>query len=138
MEKFLASLAEPCPSITTSRDVVVSQIGRELYEKFFRNYTRKQWGLDPSELDASVTSRVPVRSSRDDRYFTDRSRRCRCGGYTRMFENMLGHPNIRILLNTGYKEIQDEVRFRELIFTGPVDEYFEYCYGRAALPILAF
>src|SRR3954453_23409708 len=72
VEPFLASLAEPCAKITSSRDVVVSRVGRELYEKFFRNYTRKQWGIDPSELDASVTSRVPVRTSRDDRYFTDR------------------------------------------------------------------
>ena len=137
-EKFLASLAEPCPNITSSRDVVVSQIGRELYEKFFRNYTRKQWGLDPSELDASVTSRVPVRSSRDNRYFTDQFQAMPLGGYTRMFENMLSHPNIRILLNTGYKEIQDEVRFRELIFTGPIDEYFEHCYGHLPYRSLHF
>jgi UDP-galactopyranose mutase len=132
VESFLASLAEPCSEIKTSRDVVVSRVGRELYEKFFRNYTRKQWGLDPSELDASVTSRVPVRASRDDRYFTDRFQAMPLRGYTRMFENMLDHPNIRILLNTSYADIQGEVSFRELIFTGAVDEYFEYCYG--ALP----
>jgi UDP-galactopyranose mutase len=58
--------------IRTSEDVVVSKVGRELYEKFFRNYTRKQWGIDPSELDKSVIARVPTRINRDDRYFTDK------------------------------------------------------------------
>jgi len=138
VEEFLASLAEPCATITTSRDVVLSRVGKDLYEKFFRNYTRKQWGIDPSELDASVTSRVPVRASRDDRYFTDRFQAMPLHGYTAMFERMLDHPNIRILLNTSYKDIQDEVSFRELIFTGPVDEYFDYCYGRLPYRSLHF
>ena len=85
-------------SSKTSEDVIVSQVGRELYEKFFRNYTRKQWGLDPSELDASVTARVPTRTNRDDRYFTDTYQAMPLHGYTRMFERMLDHPNIKILL----------------------------------------
>src|SRR3954469_26004996 len=138
VEPFLATLAEPCAKITSSRDVVVSRVGRELYEKFFRNYTRKQWGIDPSELDASVTARVPIRTSRDDRYFTDRFQAMPLRGYTRMFENILSHPNIHILLNTTYADIQGEVSFRELIFTGAVDEYFEYCYGRLPYRSLHF
>jgi UDP-galactopyranose mutase len=138
VDGFLSSLATPCAQIKTSEDVVVSKVGKDLYEKFFRNYTRKQWGLDPSELDASVTSRVPVRTSRDDRYFTDRFQAMPLHGYTRMFENMLDHPNIRIMLNTDYNDIKDEVRFRELIFTGPVDEYFDYCYGRLPYRSLRF
>lgn len=138
VEDFLASVAEPCDEIRTSKDVVISRVGRDLYEKFFRNYTRKQWGLDPSELDACVTARVPVRTSRDDRYFTDRFQAMPRHGYTRMFEKMLDHPNIRIMLNTSYKDIKDEVRFRELIFTGPVDEYFDYCYGRLPYRSLYF
>ena len=93
-------------AIRTSEDVVVSKVGRELYEKFFRNYTRKQWGLDPSELDAAVTARVPVRTNRDDRYFTDTYQAMPLHGYTRMFERMLAHPNIKILLNTDYREIE--------------------------------
>ncbi|MBW8869934.1 MAG: NAD(P)-binding protein, partial [Acidobacteriales bacterium] len=97
VDEFLASVAEPC-EIRSSRDVVVNRVGQELYEKFFRNYTRKQWGIDPSELDASVTARVPVRTSRDDRYFTDRFQAMPLHGYTRMFDQMLAHPNIRILL----------------------------------------
>lgn len=138
VEGFLASLAEPVQEIKTSRDVVISKVGRDLYEKFFHNYTRKQWGMDPAELDASVTSRVPVRTSRDDRYFTDRFQAMPLHGYTRMFEQMLGHPNIHIMLNTSYKDIQDEVSFKELIFTGPIDEYFDHCYGRLPYRSLHF
>ncbi len=85
---------------------MVSKVGRELYEKFFRGYTRKQWGLDPSELDAQVTARVPTRTNADDRYFTDTYQAMPLHGYTRMFENMLRHPNIKILLNTDYREIR--------------------------------
>ncbi len=138
VEGFLASLAERKDPILTSEDVVVNRVGRELYTKFFRNYTRKQWGLDPSELDASVTARVPVRTSRDDRYFTDQYQAMPLHGYTRMFEKMLDHPNISILLNTDYSDIKDEVSFRELIFTGPVDEYFDYCYGKLPYRSLRF
>jgi UDP-galactopyranose mutase len=111
LEKFFESVAEPREQIRTSEDVVVSKVGRELYEKFFRNYTRKQWDLDPSELDASVTSRVPVRTNRDDRYFTDRYQAMPLHGFTRMFENMLDHPNIKILLNCDYHEILSAVSY---------------------------
>ena len=99
--------AEPVDEIRTSEDVVVSKVGRELYEKFFRGYTRKQWGLDPSELDKSVTARVPTRTNRDDRYFTDSFQTMPLHGYTRMFERMLDHPNIKIMLNTDYREVRD-------------------------------
>ena len=138
VDEFLSKVAEERPEIKTSEDVVVSKVGRDLYNKFFRNYTRKQWGLDPSELDASVTARVPVRTTRDDRYFTDRFQAMPLHGYTRMFERMLDHPNIRVMLNTDYADIKDEVRFRELIFTGPIDEYFDYCYGKLAYRSLKF
>lgn len=138
VDDFLASLAEPREKIVTSEDVVVSKVGRELYEKFFRNYTRKQWDLDPSELDAAVAARVPIRSTRDDRYFTDRFQAMPKHGYTRMFEKILDHPNIHVMLNTDYEDIKDEVRFRELIFTGPVDEYFDYCYGKLPYRSLEF
>ncbi len=129
MEQYLQSVAEACPTIRTSEDVVVSRVGRELYEKFFRNYTRKQWGLDPSELDASVTARVPVRMSHDDRYFADTYQAMPLHGYTRMFEKMLDHPNIEVRLSTDFRDLQEEVDFRELIYTGPIDEYFGFCYG---------
>lgn len=138
VEAFFKKVAEPCEQIRTSEDVVVSKVGRELYEKFFRNYTRKQWGLDPSELDASVTSRVPTRTNRDDRYFTDTYQSMPLHGYTRMFERMLDHPNIKILLNCDYQEIVKEIPFREMIYTGPVDSYFDYCYGKLPYRSLEF
>jgi UDP-galactopyranose mutase len=132
VEEFFKSVAEPCEKVRTSEDVIVSRVGRELYEKFFRNYTRKQWGLDPSELDSTVTSRVPVRTNRDDRYFSDSYQAMPLHGYTRMFENMLDHKNIKIMLNTDYREIRDLIPYGEMIFTGPVDEFFDYRFG--ALP----
>src|SRR5436190_14312938 len=135
---FFKKVAEPCEDIRTSEDVVVSQVGRELYEKFFRNYTRKQWGLDPSELDASVTSRVPTRTNRDDRYFTDTYQSMPLHGYTRMFERMLDHPNIKVLLNTDFRELDGEMNAKEIIYTGPVDEYFEYRFGKLPYRSLHF
>jgi UDP-galactopyranose mutase len=138
VDEYLAKVAEPRERIKTSEDVVVSRVGQDLYEKFFRNYTRKQWDLDPSELDASVTARVPVRTTRDDRYFTDRFQAMPLHGYTRMFEKILDHPNIKVMLNTDYAEVKDEVQFRHLIFTGPVDEYFDYCYGKLPYRSLHF
>ncbi|MFN2493087.1 MAG: UDP-galactopyranose mutase [Pyrinomonadaceae bacterium] len=138
VEEFFKSVAEPCAEIRTSEDVVVSKVGRELYEKFFRNYTRKQWGLDPSELDASVTSRVPTRTNRDDRYFTDTYQAMPLHGYTRMFEKMLDHPNIKVLLNCDYREIEKDIPFRKMIYTGPVDTYFDYCYGKLPYRSLEF
>jgi UDP-galactopyranose mutase len=138
MEKFFASVAEPCDAIRTSEDVVVSRVGRELYEKFFRGYTRKQWGLDPSQLDAMVTARVPVRTNRDDRYFADTYQAMPLHGYTRMFENMLDHPNIKILLNCDYREILGAVPFQKMVYTGPVDEFFDYRYGELPYRSLRF
>jgi UDP-galactopyranose mutase len=130
VEEFLASRAEHHERIVTSEDVIVSKVGRELYEKFFKHYTRKQWGLDPSELDASVTARVPVRHNRDDRYFTDTYQAMPLHGYTRMFDRMLDHPNIQILLNADYHDVQRDVPHREVIYTGPVDAFFEYRFGK--------
>lgn len=138
VEEFFQKVAEPVERIRTSEDVVVNRVGRELYEKFFRNYTRKQWGLDPSELDASVTSRVPTRTNRDDRYFTDAYQAMPLHGFTRMFENMLDHPNIKIMLNCDYREIEKDIPFREMIYTGPVDSYFDYCYGKLPYRSLEF
>lgn len=130
VEGFFASKADKIKQIRTSEDVVVSKVGRELYEKFFRGYTRKQWSLDPSELDASVTARVPVRTNKDDRYFTDTYQAMPLHGYTKMFEKMLSHPNIKIMLNTDYREIVDDIPFKKMIYTGPVDEFFNYQYGK--------
>ena len=135
---FLESLAEPVDQIRTSEEVIVSKVGRELYEKFFRNYTRKQWGLDPSELDSSVIARVPVRTNRDDRYFTDDFQAMPAEGYTRMFERMLDHPNISVMVETEFLEIRDVEKYREVIFTGPIDEFFLYQHGALEYRSLQF
>ena len=138
LEAFFEAKVEKLSRITTSEDVVVSRVGRELYEKFFRGYTRKHWDLDPSELDASVSARVPTRTNRDDRYFTDTFQAMPAHGYTRMFRKMLSHPNIKIMLNTDYKEIVDVIPYKTMIYTGPIDSYFNYCYGRLPYRSLEF
>ncbi|MBN6776017.1 UDP-galactopyranose mutase [Pseudomonas granadensis] len=137
-EQFLAERAEPVATIRTSEDVVVNQIGRELYEKFFRGYTRKQWGLDPSALDKSVTSRVPTRTNEDDRYFTDTFQIMPLHGYTQLFERMLDHPRIDLLLSTDFKHVRDAVKYRHVIYCGPIDEYFDFQLGRLPYRSLRF
>jgi UDP-galactopyranose mutase len=130
LEAFLAQRAEPIGEVRTAEDMVVSRVGRDLYERFFRGYTRKQWGCDPSQLDKSVTARIPVRTSRDDRYFTDRYQYMPLAGYTAMFQRLLAHPNIEVLLDTSFAEARLKgVRWRRLIFTGPIDEFFDLRFG---------
>lgn len=138
IEAFLAARAIPCASPRTSEQVALSRVGRDLYEKFFRNYTRKQWGLDPSQLDAQVAARIPVRTNRDDRYFTDRFQSMPKHGFTRMFENMLAHHNIELALGIDYRQLRKEVNVKEIIYTGPVDEFFEFRFGRLPYRSLRF
>jgi UDP-galactopyranose mutase len=138
MDDFLASRAEKKEKVLTSEDVVVNKVGRELYEKFFRGYTRKQWGLDPSELDAQVTARVPTRTNRDGRYFTDTYQAMPLHGFTRMFQNLLDHPNIKVMLNTDYRDVREMVPYGELIYTGPIDEYFNFQHGKLPYRCLEF
>ena len=133
---FLAARAEPLSEIRTSEDVVISTVGRDLYEKFFRGYTRKQWGMDPSQLDKSVTARIPVRTNTDDRYFTDRFQFMPKAGYTRLFENMLDHPNIALTLDCDFKDI--DIEYDRLIYCGPIDEYFGYRLGKLPYRSLRF
>ncbi len=136
--RFLADRAEPCDPLKTSRDVVISQVGAELYRTFFEGYTRKQWGLDPSELDRSVTARIPTRTNTDDRYFLDRFQAMPLGGYTRMFERMLNHDNITVLVGTDFADLRREGLADHTIFTGPIDEYFGHCFGRLPYRSLKF
>ena len=132
MESFLASRAEPVDYIRTSEDVVVAKVGRELYEKFFRGYTRKQWQRDPSELHSSVCARIPIRTNVDDRYFTDSFQKIPVAGYTAMFERILDHPLIDVSLETDFWEVRDEIEYDHLVYTGPVDRFFDHRFG--ALP----
>lgn len=138
LTRFFADVAEPRAVICTSEDVVVSKVGRKLYNTFFRGYTRKQWGVEPSELDAQVTARVPVRTNRDDRYFTDRYQAMPRHGYHRLFARMLDHPNIKLMLNTSYQEVANLLPYRELIWTGPIDEFFDFRYGKLPYRSLEF
>src|SRR2546429_4709271 len=132
VERFLAERAEPVDYIHTSEDVVVAKVGRELYEKFFRGYTRKQWQRDPSELHASVCARIPIRTDEDDRYFTDPFQNMPVDGYTAMFRRILDHPLIDVAVKTDYDEVKHEVDYGRLVYTGPIGNLFDYRFG--ALP----
>ncbi len=129
MREFLAARTITADAIRTSEDIVLSRVGRELYEKFFRNYTRKQWGYDPSQLDASVAGRIPVHFDRDDRYFSDSFQAMPLHGYTRMFERMLDHPNITIRTGVDFSDLERTYPKAEIIYTGAIDEYFRFRFG---------
>jgi UDP-galactopyranose mutase len=136
--RFLAARAEPVADIRTSEDVVISAVGRELYELFFRGYTRKQWGLDPSELDKSVTARIPTRTNTDDRYFADKHQAMPADGYTAMFQRILDHPNISIATGTDYRDVRGEIDAAHTIYSGPIDEYFDWRFGKLPYRSLRF
>jgi len=137
-QAYYDSVAEPVPMVKTSEEAVVSKIGRDLYEKFFRGYTRKQWALDPSELHASVTSRIPVRTNTDDRYFTDTFQAIPADGYTAMFERILGTPGIEVRTGVDYFDLTGEVRARHLVWTGPIDAFFDHRFGQLPYRSLEF
>jgi UDP-galactopyranose mutase len=135
---YFASVAEPVAQVRSSEDIVVSKVGRDLYEKFVRNYTRKQWGLDPSQLDASVLARIAPRTNDDVRYFTDSFQAMPRDGFTAMFARMLSHPNITIRLGVDYRELVDVVAHRTLVYTGPIDEFFGLRFGKLPYRSLHF
>lgn len=129
---FFESVREPRDPVRTSEDVVLNSVGRDLYEKFFLNYTRKQWGMEPWQLKAGVAARIPVRTNTDDRYFTDSFQVMPLHGYTKMFERMLDHPNITVELGVDFADVRGRGGFDHVVYTGPIDAYFNHCYG--ALP----
>ena len=138
MEEFIESRREKIEEIRTSEDVVLSQAGKDIYEKFFKNYTIKQWGVDPSQLDQSVIKRIPFRKNRDTRYFTDKYQGNPQGGFTKMCRKMLDHPEIHVLLNTDYKDVIDEIDYEIMIYTGSIDYYFDYRLGKLKYRSLRF
>ncbi|HKC02051.1 MAG TPA: UDP-galactopyranose mutase [Sphingomicrobium sp.] len=135
---YLASRSESVEDIQTSEDVVVNAVGRELYELFFQGYTRKQWGLDPSELDKSVTARIPTRTNTDDRYFSDNFQAMPKDGYTAMFKRILDHPLIEVRTGVDFRDIRDQVDAAHIVYTGPIDEYFDFRFGRLPYRSLKF
>lgn len=130
IEGWLKKQSESVAEIKTSEDVIISKAGRDIYEKFFKNYTFKQWDRYPSQLDSSVTSRIPVRTNRDTRYFTDKYQGLPLEGYTRMFENILDHPNIKVMLNTNWFEVKKELNYDKLYYTGTIDSFYDYKFGK--------
>jgi UDP-galactopyranose mutase len=132
VQRFFDDRAEPGGPARTSEEAVVRAVGRELYELFFRGYTRKQWGLDPSELDASVAARVPARTNTDDRYFTDRYQAMPAQGYTALFERLLAHPGIEVRTGVDFHDVESDLDYDQLVYTGPIDAYFGHRFG--ALP----
>lgn len=135
---FFERVREPRHTIKTSEDVVLSSVGRDLCEKFFRGYTRKQWGLDLSELSATVAARIPVRTSTDDRYFNDSFQNMPAEGFTKMFARMLRHPNIRVEIGTDFRKFRHKLTCGSLVYTGPIDEYFDFCFGKLPYRSLHF
>ena len=137
--EYFEKVREPKAKVLTSEDVVLNSVGRDLYEKFFLNYTKKQWGLDPSQLKAGVAARIPTRTNTDDRYFTDTYQAMPLHGYTAMFENMLNHPNITVKLSTDYKDLLAQgVEYDHLIYTGCIDEFYDYKFGKLPYRSLRF
>jgi UDP-galactopyranose mutase len=138
VQAFYDERAEPMDFIANSEDVVVAKVGRELYEKFFQGYTRKQWERDPSELDKSVCARIPLRTNDDDRYFGDKFQQMPADGYTAIFERMLDHPNIEVRTSTEFDDVRDEVEYGHLVYTGPIDAYFDHRFGKLPYRSLEF
>jgi UDP-galactopyranose mutase len=134
----LEALAEAREELRNSEDAVVAKVGRDLYERLFRGYTRKQWALDPTELHASVCARIPVRHNDDDRYFTDSFQQMPADGYTAMFERMLDHPGIEVRVDTPYEDIRSSVSAGRMVWTGPIDAFFGYCLGKLPYRSLRF
>ncbi len=139
MQQWLADTVEKIEDPKNSEESALARVGRVLYEKMFKNYTKKQWDMWPAELDALVMNRIPVRTNFDDRYFTDTYQALPEGGYTPLFERMLDHPNITVRLNTDYMEIKDQLSgFEKLFFTGPIDQFFDNKFDKLQYRSLRF
>jgi UDP-galactopyranose mutase len=138
MTAYLETLAQPRRAPKNSEDAVIARVGFDLYERIFRGYTRKQWALDPTELDASVCRRIPVRLNDDDRYFGDAFQKMPADGFTAMFHRMLDHPNIEVRTGTEYQAIRHEVSASQLVWTGPIDEFFDFRLGKLPYRSLTF
>lgn len=138
MEAQLAEWRVKIDNPRNSEEVIISQVGWKLYEMFFKNYTRKQWQRDAKDLDPSVCGRIPIRTNRDDRYLSEKFQALPKKGYTAMFEKMLSHPNIEIRLNTDFRDAREQLRYDRLIYTGPIDEYYNHCFGHLPYRSLRF
>lgn len=138
-EAFMATICEPIPEPKNFEEQAIAQLGRELYEAFFRHYTIKQWQTDPRNLSAAIFNRIPFRTNYDDNYFTDRWQGIPENGYTDLFQHLLSNKRIRVLLNTDYFELRGRLNAAAcLVFSGPIDRFFDYKYGRLSWRTLRF
>lgn len=135
---FLETIREPRSLLHNSEDVVLNSVGRKLCDMFFRGYTRKQWGRDLSELSVSVAARIPVRTNDDNRYFSDSFQFMPCDGYGALFTRMLDHPKIEIVLNQDYADEPSRSHVQHTIYTGPIDEFFDFRFGSLPYRSLRF
>ena len=137
-EAFLETKKVKIEHITNSEEKIISQAGLEIYNAFFKNYTQKQWGIPPKELDPSVCGRIPIRTNTNDLYFNEKYQMMPLHGYHILFKNMLNHPKITIKLNSSFLDIQKIVTSEALIYTGPIDEFFKYKLGKLPYRSLKF
>ncbi|MDL5046231.1 UDP-galactopyranose mutase, partial [Oscillatoria amoena NRMC-F 0135] len=141
-EQFARWLEErrvPITNPKNSEEMILSRVGREFYEMFYQGYTRKFWRRDPRDLDASVCGRVPIRTNRDDRYLSEEFQALPKDGYTEMFKRMLdASPGVELQLDTDYRKLRGSVQFARMIYTGPVDEYFDCRLGKLPYRSLRF
>lgn len=138
VEAYLEKVRVPCDSLRTSEDVVLNSVGLDLCEKFFRGYTLKQWGLDLSELSAGVAARIPTRTNDDDRYFSDTFQFMPSEGYTAMFNRMLADSKITVRTGTSLEDVRSEAHWSHMIYSGPIDAFFEYRFGKLPYRSLRF
>lgn len=128
-KRYLAENVVPIASPANSKEAILASVGEELYELFFKGYTSKQWGRPAEALDPSVCRRIPWRSTVDERYFLDEFQALPKHGYHTLFDRLFDASGADLRLETDYREILPYLRFRHLIYTGPIDEYFGHCYG---------
>lgn len=138
-EQWLEERREKIENPKNSEEVITSQVGRELYEKFFKGYTLKQWKKHPSELDASVCGRIPIRTNRDDRYLREKFQALPKDGYTALFERLVASvPGLEVKTNTDFDAAKEHYDYEHLVFTGQIDAYFDYQLGKLPYRSLRF
>jgi UDP-galactopyranose mutase len=140
MEDWIEAHRVKIETPANSEEVIISQVGWELYEKFYKGYTIKQWQREPRNLDASVCSRIPIRTNRDDRYLREDFQALPAAGYTRLFEKMVDTcgAKLKIVLNSDFREVLPHISYKHLVYTGPIDEYFDCCFGSLPYRSLRF
>ena len=140
MKAYLASKRIPIDKPSNSEEVIISQVGWELYEMFFKGYTIKQWKRHPRDLDASVCGRIPIRTNRDDRYLRERFQALPKHGYHNLFANMLDAcgDRVEVQLDTDYRDVIYNISHKHLIYTGPIDTFYGFQFGRLPYRSLRF